>query len=187
MKKYHTIFFLFVFLISTIFPFQSANAQTITPGYFHQLADELKTPDQIARYMWKNFTVESDQRQFGQEEYWQSPDQMLETKRGDCEDFAMFAAEMLKKNGFSSFLINVYGDRYAHTVAVFKENGVYHVIDGTDVKRYNAQSLDELFSKLYPFWKKGAIVTASHKTHRGQVLKMIERRVNNYQSMAAAV
>ena len=134
------------------------------------LAGQLNTPDDIARYLWKNFTFEEDQRQFGKEEYWQSPEEFLETHKGDCEDFALFAHALLQMQGIPSFLLNIYSGRVAHTVCVFRENGRYQVIDESRVKRYGAKNLDELMTRILPFWQKGAIVTPLPGKKRAGIL-----------------
>lgn len=139
------------------------------------LSTQLNTPEKIAKYMWRNFLFEKDQRQFGQEEYWQTPEEFMSTKKGDCEDFASFAASMLRANGVNAFILNVYGDRFAHTVVAFEENGLYQVIDGTDVIRFNAKDMKELLKKIYPFWKSGAIVKASPLQKTGIILQTITR------------
>ncbi len=105
----------------------------------------------------------------------QTPEEFLETKKGDCEDFAAFATEILKRNGKNAFILNVYGDRYAHTVAVFEENGTYQVIDDSRVVHYNTAHLEELLFKLYPFWKTGAIVIPSTHSKSGQIVRQLIR------------
>ena len=81
--------------------------------------------------------------------------------RGDCEDFALFAHEILNRNRIPSFLLNLYGRGYGHTVCVFKESGRYNVIDVVRLRRYGAVTLEGLFEEIYPFWKKAAIVGLS--------------------------
>ena len=139
------------------------------------LSSELTTPDQIAKYMWRHFLFEQDQRQFGKEDYWQTPEEFLQRGKGDCEDFASFAAALLKRNGVNTFILNVYGNGFGHTVVVFEEKGTYQVIDGTDIIRHKAGSLKELLEKIYPFWKTGAIVTASPAGKTGIILQTITR------------
>ncbi len=140
------------------------------------LAASLSSPDTLARYMWKNFSVESDQSNFGQEDHWQSPEELLATRKGDCEDFARFAYEILRMNGRKAFMISVYGKGgYGHTVCVFLENGRYNVIDDTEVKRLQARSLTDVFGKIYPQWEKAALVKTSPNSAHGIVLKEFHR------------
>lgn len=139
------------------------------------LAQSLETPEAIARFMWRHFIFESDQTHFAREDYWQSPAELFVTRRGDCEDFALFAHELLKRNGIPSFLLNLYGRGYGHTVVIFKEGGIYHALDGVQVVRGRSDSLEGLLDEIYPFWKKAAIVSPSPAHHQGRILKQFER------------
>lgn len=156
---------------------QEAKAAAIpSPSYSVQnLATQLATPEEIARFIFRHFSVESDQKQFGKEEFWQTPEELLSNGKGDCEDFAFFANSVLKANGVSSFLVNVYGKKFAHTLCVFQENGSFHVIDGDEVKRYEAKSLEELFSLIYHHWESAQLVTYSSAHKNGRVLKTFRK------------
>ena len=135
-----------VFALGVVIAFFTMNAEAKAQILdrslsLRELAGKLQTPDDIAHYLWRNIGFEEDQTQFGQEEYWQSPEELLTTRQGDCEDFANFANELLRMNGYSSFLLNLYGGSSDHTVCVFKENGKYNVIDGAEVLRFEANDL----------------------------------------------
>ena len=150
------------------------------------IASQLQSPEDIAHYMWRHFLFESDQNQFGENEHWQSPEEFMQTGKGDCEDFAIFANEILKLKGKKSFLLNVYGNRFAHTVCVFEENGKYNVIDGSRVIRFEAESLDKLTGKIYPFWKNAAIVKPSEKSNQGRVLSKFDRMLQAQHRLAVS-
>lgn len=152
-----------------------AQFSTAKPLSLQDLGEMLHTPDEIAHFMWRHFRYETDRTHFGTEERWQSPEELLTSRQGDCEDFALFAHEVLKKQGIPSFLLNVYGNRFGHTVCVFKKDGRYHVIDGTKSAIYNTTDLKEVFSRIYPFWKQAAIVGFSETSHSGKILKRFER------------
>lgn len=154
-------------------PALSQPAPDLSP--IEQAVSHLKTPEDIARYAWKNFRFERDQRHFGKEEYWQSPEEFIRNKAGDCEDFALFTQTLLKRNGHPAFLLNVYGGRFAHTVVVFKRDGKYHAVDGASVIRKGFDRLEDLARYVYPFWDKMAIVAYSPATHDGRVLMQFYR------------
>lgn len=144
---------LLVFLMTA-----EANAQlSDRPLSLAELAHQLRTPESIAHYLWRNFIFESDWRVFGREEYRQSSEEFLSNRRGDCEDFANMAYQLLRLNGYEAFLMNIYGERLAHTVCVFKVNGEYQVIDGSDLKQVTAKSLNELARKIRPSGKEAKI------------------------------
>jgi len=166
-----------IMLISLLIS-SNASAQVSTQQLsLQELAERLRTPEEIAHYMWRHFSFETDHSIFGRNEYWQSPAELLSQGKGDCEDFAIFAREMLKRNGVNAFLVNIYGDRSAHTVVVFKEGGRYNAIDGTSVIRSRADSLKELITEISPFWKEGAIVISSPTHKYGKTLKQFQKKI----------
>lgn len=139
---------------------------------FSSLASTLKTPEQIANYMWKHFSFEDDRYLFGTNDYWQKPEQFTHSGKGDCEDFAIFAREVLRRNGIPAFLLSVYGKKYAHTVCVFQRDGKYQYIDGTKLVKSGSGDLQSLLSEIYPNWNHGAIVTPA-EGGKGRVLQRI--------------
>ena len=52
--------------------------------------------------MWRLFLFESDQNQFGENEHWQSPEEFMQTGKGDCEDFALWAWRKLAELGIDA-------------------------------------------------------------------------------------
>lgn len=139
------------------------------------LSSQLQSPDQILRYLWKNFLFEKDERLFGTEDYWQSPEEFLQNGKGDCEDFAQFAYALLKQQGVSAFLLNIYGDRFSHTVCMFKKDGKYQAIDSQDFKLYEAADLKGLIGQINSRWEKAALVQPSADTHRAKILAQFSK------------
>lgn len=167
---------------------RDANAQVFTrPTLPVSNTSSLQSPDAIANFLWKNFRFEEDQVNFGKAEYWQSPEEFMTNKAGDCEDFAVMAKELLTSIGKKAFILNVYGKKFAHTVCVFVDNGKYQIIDMTEVKIYNASSLEELMSKIYPHWETGAIVQMSKSTKQGRILKKIEKKAKGHHTFGLSV
>ena len=140
------------------------------------LAQQFHTPQDLAHFMWRHFRFEADQSQFGREDYWQSPEELLTRQEGDCEDFALFAHEVLKRMGQASLVLNIYGDRFAHSICLFKQNGRYQIFDGASLISSKAQNLEEIASEIYPFWKKATIVGSSIESHEGRILKELNRQ-----------
>ena len=163
-------------LVAFVLVFPDANAQFVDRTLsLRDLASQLKTPEAIAQYLWRNFTYESDRYLFGKDNVLQSPETMMETRKGDCEDFAMFAYQLLKMNGIKAFLFNVYGNGYGHSVCVFKENGKFTVIDGTRIIRSEAATLDDVAYELYPFWNKATVSILPSGSGTVKILEKIAR------------
>jgi hypothetical protein len=132
------------------------------------------TPEQLAGFLNTHLTFQEDLSLFGQEDYWQAPEEVLARGRGDCEDYASLAADLLGRQGVGSFLFSLYGGKgYAHTVCVFVEGGRYSVLNQDRLLRYRAASLEELAGKLCRAWEWGAV--AERHGHRGRAVRVIRR------------
>ena len=138
------------------------------------LSQNLNSPNDVAHFLWKNFIFETDQHQFGQEEHWQTAEEFLINRKGDCEDFALLASELLRMKGIPSFLLNIYGDGTGHTVCVFKQNGKYRAFNGSQMTS-EAAHLKQLITEINPFWKKAFIVAPLAATKHSIILQQIER------------
>ena len=152
---------------------QVASSEPSRPGHILQaLAHACPTPEQLALFLHKNVVFQDDIRLFGQVDYWQDPEEFLDHRKGDCEDYALLAQAVLLQQGVEAFVFSLYGEQgYAHTVCVFVENGRYNVINQDRVVRYRAKSLADLATYLHPRWVWGAI--AERVGHRGRAIREI--------------
>jgi hypothetical protein len=67
----------------------------------------------------------SDQEQFGERDYWQPPEKFEETRKGDCEDYALWAwRQVLQMNFPARFVVGASG-RYGegHAWVTFEKDG----------------------------------------------------------------
>lgn len=55
---------------------------------------------QICADVYQGITWVSDRETHGESEYWQTPEETVTTKRGDCEDKALVARDLLESIGF---------------------------------------------------------------------------------------
>ena len=73
----------------------------------------------------------SDQEQFGERDYWQPPERFEESKRGDCEDFALWALrQLLHMNYPARFALGSasrYGD--GHAWVTFQRDGKTYLLE----------------------------------------------------------
>jgi hypothetical protein len=123
------------------------------------LAREYTTPAAIGRWLRTEFRFVRDRDQFGVVERWQSPEEFLAVRRGDCEDFALLARELLARNGVEAFVFSLFGgDGYAHTVCAFRDGAGYSVVTRRGVQTIRAASLEALATRLHPAWTFGGIV-----------------------------
>ncbi len=131
------------------------------------------TPDALGSFLEREITFREDRDLFGRSDYWQPPEEFLRRRQGDCEDYALLAQAVLKRHGKESLVFSLYGPGYAHTVCIFRDQGLFHVLNQDKVIRCAASSLEEAASFLYPRWTWGAV--ARRFGRRG----MAVRRVRN--------
>ncbi len=146
-----------------------------------QLARTYATPEAIATFLHRSFTFTRDMETFGQADHWQTPEEFAARRAGDCEDYAMLARELLRRNGIEADVFSLFGQQgYAHTVCVFKDQrGRYNVLDQDTLRSYHAASLEEVASALHPAWTFGGI--AEQQGTRG---RLVQRLTNAHPAAA---
>ena len=144
-----------------------------TSALLDHLASTYTTPKTIAAFLHKNFTFTRDEELFGEADRWQSPEEFVTRKAGDCEDYALLARTLLRRNGMEAFVFSVFGkEGYAHTVCVFvNHRGRYNVIDVDKLRVLDVKSLEGVASWLAPAWTVGAI--AEQAGARGQMVTQL--------------
>jgi len=117
-------------------------------------------------------TPATDEAMFGQPDYWQTPEEFLERKSGDCEDYALFSQAILQRQGRQAHVLSLFGDEgLAHTVCVFVDAGRYRAIDQDHLTAYGASTLAALAQRLSPRWTHAAL--AQRFGGRGKLLSRI--------------
>ena len=127
----------------------------VQPIHLLQLGplEQIHSPKDLSKFMRKNFRFIPDDKNFGKTDYWQSPQEMLNLKKGDCEDFALFADAALKELGFESYVVSMYGkNKFAHTVTVFKQDGKFRVFNDGKIYKYDTDKIEDALSKINPEW-----------------------------------
>jgi len=150
------------------------------------LTQSYSTPEALTRFLREQMTFEEDRELFGRTDYWQSPEEFLSRRKGDCEDYAFFTQSLLERLGFRTFVFSLFGRKgYAHTVTVFKEKGNYHVVNQDRLIRLNAKTLEEIASRMYPDWTWGAVVT--QRGHQGRIVREIFKTSVEAQLVASSL
>jgi hypothetical protein len=148
-----------------------SQAQNLAILRLSPVLEGIDSPKNLSKFMRKNFKFVEDRDNFGKVDYWQSPEQMLQLKKGDCEDFALFADAILKELGFESEVISIYGtNQYAHTVAAFKQDGKWRIFNDGKLYKYDTDTLEESVSKVYAEWTWAAFT--EKKKSRGWLKKI---------------
>lgn len=93
---------------------------------FLRCSTDVATLHKVNAYVNDTITYERDVEDDG--DHWKTPDEIMESKTGDCEDFALYKRGILKTLGYEDMLILIVDDlvvRQAHAIL-----GVW--IDGDD-------------------------------------------------------
>jgi transglutaminase-like putative cysteine protease len=138
-----------------------------------QLAATYQTPGAIATFLREEFRFQRDEDLFGEVDRWQSPEEFLQRRTGDCEDYALLAQALLQRNGVEEFVFSLFGEEgYAHTVSVYRdEDGRYNVINEGKLRRYHAKTLEAVAAEINPAWTVGMI--AEQDGTRGRIVREI--------------
>ena len=149
----------------------NATAEQRPAPLLEQAAASNPTPDAVAGFLLEHFTFRRDADLFGEIDRWQSPEEFLQRRVGDCEDYALLAKELLRRNGIEAYVLSLFGEEgYAHTVSVFvDEDGRYNVINQGKLRRYRAPSLEQVAAQINPAWSVGMI--AEQDGPRGRVVR----------------
>ena len=73
----------------------------------------------------------SDKEQFGKEEYWQPPEHFEKTKKGDCDDFALWTWRQFLAMGYDARFVAGRHGRYGigHAWVTFERNGKHYLVE----------------------------------------------------------
>jgi predicted transglutaminase-like cysteine proteinase len=84
--------------------------------------------DDIRDWVADNIDYKSDEEQWG-EDYWQTPDETLRLRTGDCEDFSILLCSLLRAYGFDAEQVFValgddgQGEGHAFVIEDWNQNG----------------------------------------------------------------
>jgi len=145
----------------------------VNPPQLQQVALSHPTPEAIASFLRAEFIFQRDEDQFGEIDHWQSPEEFLQRRVGDCEDYALLAQALLRRNGIEAYVFSLFGAQgYAHTVSVFvDQDGRYDVINQGKLQHIRAASLEGVAAALNPAWTRGMI--AEQDGTRGRIVREI--------------
>jgi Bacterial transglutaminase-like cysteine proteinase BTLCP len=76
----------------------------------------------------------SDEEQFGEKEYWMPPQDFERSRKGDCEDFSLYAWRQLFEMGYRTrFVGGTVGDSpMGHAWVTFQKDGKHYLLEPAD-------------------------------------------------------
>jgi len=105
---------------------------------------ELDTPLKVQAWLWANIKYTSDKNPA---DYWQPAERTFERRRGDCEDFAIFANECLRDK-YDGYFLCMYDKKSGHASYVIKKDDKKKVSVGT----FGYMIHDGEWEEIIPDW-----------------------------------
>lgn len=105
-------------------PYIGECLRDISPPYGGNLTDQPTQDgfDAIRDWVSTNIEYKTDEEQWGVDEYWQTPQETLSLRTGDCEDFAILLCTLLRAYGIGEEQIYVAvgldNDGYGHAFLI---------------------------------------------------------------------
>jgi hypothetical protein len=105
---------------------------------------------------------------------WQSPQETVSLKRGDCEDFAILASAVLWRLGIPNeiLIIKFKKLKIGHAICIWKDkDGFYKFISNQKMYDTGKDRIEDAIGKLFPDWESIAFVG-----QRKEYTKVISRK-----------
>ena len=116
---------------------------------FLALIEELDTPEKICQYMLDNFEYEKH--------LYYSPDPytLWKTKKGDCNDYSVFAIFVANYHNYKTYQIHIFfkGTFIKHMLAIYLENDKYTYSNNKAYYPINVSTLKEVVEHYFDMVK----------------------------------
>lgn len=103
-------------------------------------SEKIRTLEDYARWLKGTVKYQKD----GKRDNWTGPQETLQKRNGDCEDYTLLNTAILKVLGYQPQFLALKGPTQAHAICVFKRDGYYHWFDNAELKKTDARTLSEL-------------------------------------------
>jgi len=115
----------------------------------------------------------SDEKLFGKREYWQPPEEFERSRKGDCDDFALWTWRQLLSMGYEARFVGGRAGRYGagHAWVQYFENGKWYLVEPT-LRRIGLKlpclSTLKYKPKLSVAWDGKSLSYYAHREQRSQ-------------------
>ena len=148
MKKKRISQTLSILFVVSFLTFALAGPSFAHPADLANSVNFIKTPDALARLLTGNFRYELKMT-----DEWQTPEETLSLKKGDCDDFALLAQAVLKGIGIKSdvLILKFRGLSVLHAICIWKDKaGKYSFISNRELYRTGKSDIQEAVATFYP-------------------------------------
>ena len=111
------------------------------------IPDYIASPEDVAAWFSHDFTY-----QLRLPKYPQTPQETINAKAGECDDFAALASEILKRLGISSSVAAIYfkESSFGHVICIWQgKDGTYNFISNRVIYYTGETTMDGAVKKIY--------------------------------------
>jgi len=132
------------------------------------MRNKIKSLEDYAKWLEDNIHYQKD----AAADIWTNPEQTLQNKIGDCEEYALLNASVMQVLGYQPhFLALVKPDgRRAHAICTFKYNGYFLWFDNAKLQKTSMTSLDQLAKNIGEQYHYSALLEYNLQTKNWNVL-----------------
>jgi len=144
---------------------------------FEETIAKLDTPEKVAWYTGNYFNYDDDE--------YSTPEEVFNTKRGNCVEQMGFQAYVLRQHGYESYILQHIAIGSAHGICMYRDktSGKWNALNYDNLYHAQAETPEELFSARYPGWfllvirdpSNGKPKVQFDSASRNYVIKWLER------------
>ena len=161
MKKIITITLITIICLSTNLGFAQDLEKILAAAH---------TPQELAELFSKEFKY-----QWEVMDNWNTPQETIQSREGDCEDFAILASAALWRMGIANdILVIKFKDlNVAHCICVWEdEKGMYSFMSNRELYNTGTTQIKAAIEKFFPDWER--ITFTDYQQKKSQVVRRIE-------------
>ncbi|MEW6095587.1 MAG: hypothetical protein AB1567_03550 [bacterium] len=154
------------------------NPPDVKHSNFEETVAKLDTPEKAAWYTTNYFNYEDD-------DDYDNPQEVFNTKRGNCVEQMGFQAYALRQHGYESYILQHIAIGSAHGICIYRDkaSGKWNALSYGNLYDAQAETPEELFSTTYPGWfllvirdpSNGKPKVQFDSASRNYVIKWLER------------
>lgn len=144
---------------------QPVTRSATDPVWLVDLALDLDSPDALATYMLRRFSFRHDRDLYGAPERFATPAEFAARGAGDCDDWAWFAAAVLRRQGYPTWLLSVWrstpdeAGNTGHMVAAYLTAEGWGYVSTEGHVFAGDASIPALAERVSPTWSGASIWT----------------------------
>ncbi len=129
-------------------------------------AHHIRSLEDYAGWLKQNIHYTTDETQ----DHWATPEETLNIKKGDCEDYTFLNAEVLQVLGYQPRFLAVRKNHRAHAICAFQADGYYFWFDNAELRKTHTTTLKDFLKHIRERHNYHAVSELDLKTSKWSVL-----------------